>query len=572
VFDVLSLWTVVVVFGIVLALAPYLGSYFARVFLNRPAFGDAFWSPIERTVYRLMGTDPRRSMRSTEYFLAVVLVNGMMWAWLYGWFAFQSALPLNPLGIAPMAPDLAFHSASSFTTNTDFVHFIAESQTSEGVLLLAVQLAMFLSAATGLSVVVAFIRGFVRKDGRLGNFYVDLVRAVTRILLPLSLLGSLALLLGGVPQTFHSSVTFTTLTGGSQTVLLGPVASFQSISLVGSNGGGWYASNMASPYANPSELTNLFALGLMLVLPLSAPFTFAQLVRRPGEGLPYVGTTLAVLTVAVVLFLLFQSGGNPDLNAVGAVAPGSNGYPVGQETRFSFGSASAFQVVSVYANVGANNMALGSLTPGAQLSLLFGMFTQATPGGVGTGFGTLLIYALLAVFVGGLMVGRTPEYLGKKIGQSQVRWAAVVLLVHPLLVLIPLAVAVLGGFDPLSTGVGPASASSVPIQSHNFTIALYEFTSESSNNGSAMAPINDTTIFFNLAGGLVMLLGRFLPILAMLKVGGLFAEQDVLPPGPGTLKTRSLTFTLYLFFFVIVMTGLLFLPVIALGPLSQMGF
>ena len=571
-FDLLSLWSVVVVFGIVLALAPYLGSYFARVFLNRPAFGDAFWSPIERAAYRLMGTDPRRSMRAGEYFLAVVLVNGIVWLWLYGWFSFQSSLPLNPLGIPPMTQDLAFHSASSFTTNTDFVHFVAESQSSEGVLLFGVQLALFTSAATGLSVVVAFVRGFVRKDGRLGNYYVDLVRAVTRILLPLSLLASLVLVLAGVPQTLHSSVTFPTLTGGSQTVIVGPVATFQSISLVGSNGGGWYTSNMAAPYANPSELTDLFGIGLMLLLPLSAPFAFAQLVRRPGEGYPYLGTTLAVLFIAVVLFLLFQSGGNPDLAAVAGTTPGPNGYAVGQETRFSLGSASAFQVVSVYANVGASNMALGSLTPGAQLSLLFGMFTQATPGGVGTGFGTLLIYAILAVFVGGLMVGRTPEYLGKKIGQSQVRWAAAVLLLHPMLILVPLAVAVLGGFDPLTAGTNAGAASRVPIESHNFTVALYEFTSESANNGSAMGPIHDTTLFFNLAGGLVMLLGRFLPILAMLKIGGLFAEQEVLPPGPGTLKTRSLTFTLYLFFFVVVMTGLLFLPVLALGPLSQMGF
>ncbi|HEY6238814.1 MAG TPA: potassium-transporting ATPase subunit KdpA, partial [Thermoplasmata archaeon] len=207
-----------------------------------------------------------------------------------------------------------------------------------------------------------------------------------------------------------------------------------------------------------------------------------------------------------------------------------------------------------------------------QMSLLFGMFTQSTPGGVGTGFATLLVFAILAVFVGGLMVGRTPEYLGKKIGQQQVKWAALILLIHPALIMVPLAVAFLGGFDPLPVTSGNVPVGAIPVQAHAFTVALYEFTSESANNGSAMAPINDATLFFNVAGGIVMLAGRFLPILAMLQIAGLFSRQDVLPPGPGTLRTRSLTFTMYLALFVVILTGLLFLPVIALGPLSQLGF
>ena len=246
-FDAYSLWGVLVVFAVVLAMAPYLGSYFGRVYLNRPAFGDTFWGPIERAIYRLLGVDPRRSMRASEYFLTLLLVNGLVWVWLFLWFTLQPSLPLNPMHIPGMSWDLAFHSASSFTTNTDFVHFVAESQTSEGALMIGVQLALFLSAGTGLSVMVAFIRGFVRKDGTIGNFYVDLLRSVTRILLPLALLGSLVLLLFGVPESLQSTVTFQTLTGGTQTVVLGPVASFQSISFLGSNGGGWYAANAALP-------------------------------------------------------------------------------------------------------------------------------------------------------------------------------------------------------------------------------------------------------------------------------------------------------------------------------------
>ncbi|HEY6238058.1 MAG TPA: potassium-transporting ATPase subunit KdpA, partial [Thermoplasmata archaeon] len=355
-FDLLSLWDVAVVFGVVLAMAPYLGSYLGRVYLNRPAFGDTVLAPVERAIYRFLGTSPRQSMRAGEYFVALVLVNGFMAAWLFAWFSLQPSLPLNPGGTGPMTWDLAFHSAASFATNTDFVHFVSESALSEGTLVLAIQVAMFVSAATGLSVVAALVRGFIRKDGTVGNYYVDMVRTLTRVLLPIGLLGSLGFVLLGLPETFGTPVVVHTLTGGTQTIVLGPVASFQSISLFGSNGGGWYAANAASPLANPSQASNLFGLGLMLLLPTSAPFAFAQIVRRPGEGLPFLATSLAVLFVGITLFLAFQTASNPDLAGVPGLTAGTNGYPVGQETRFSVAGGAAFQVVSVYANVGASNM------------------------------------------------------------------------------------------------------------------------------------------------------------------------------------------------------------------------
>ena len=569
-FDVFALWDTALVFAVVFALAPFFGGYLARVYQNRPAFGDRVLQPIESAVYRLLGTSPRRSMTAREYTVAVLLFSAVTLVWLFAWFYLQGILPDNPGGVPGMSWDLAFHSSSAFVTNTDFVHFTPEVAIGQGVALFAIQLAMFTSAATGLSVGAAFARGFIRRDGTLGNFYVDLVRTMTRVLVPVALLAGFLLALFGVPETLATYAVVHPVVGGSQVIPLGPVASFQSISLLGSNGGGFYAANAGTPLANPSEASNLFEIGLMLLLPISFPFAFAQIVRRPGEGLPFVATMITVLFLGLGLFLAYQSIANADLSgssavqALGGVLPGSNGYPVGQETRFSFGSAAAFQVVSVYANVGANNMALGALSPIGQTSMLFGMFTQSTPGGDGTGFATLLVNAILAIFVGGLMVGRTPEYLGKKIGQAQVRWAAAILLIHPVAILLPLAGAVLGGFDPVNAGL-PA------VQAHSFTTVLYEFTSEAANNGSGMAPINDATPYFNLAGGVVMLVGRFLPIIGMLAIGGKFAEQEVIPAGPGTLKTRSVTFTVYLTAFLIVITGLLFLPVLALGPLSQLG-
>jgi K+-transporting ATPase ATPase A chain len=563
-FDIRSLWDVLLVLALALAIAPWFGSYLGRVYMNRPVFGDRLLTPVESAVYRLLGTSPRRSMRAREYMLALLLVNAATLLFLFCWFFFQDNLPLNPLGIPGMSWDLAFHSASSFTTNTDFTHFTNESQVSLGSLTVAWPVALFVSPATGLCVLAAMVRGFVRKDGTLGNFYVDMVRSITRLLLPLAILGAVVFVLLGVPETFTAYVTAHPLTGGAQTIYLGPVASFQSLSLIGSNGGGFYSANMASPLANPSALSDLWGIGLMLLFPLSAPFAFGEIVRRKNEAWPYVGTILIILAVALALFIGFQAATNPALSSVVGLGSQTNGYPVGQETRFSLPESSTFQVVSVFCNVGANSLQIGSLSPIAQLDLLFGMFTQSTPGGVGTGFAMLLLFAILGIFVAGLMVGRTPEYLGKKIGTSQVKWAALALLIHPATILLPFVVAVAGNFVAVD-------GSTIGVTAHNFTSVLYEFTSESANNGSALSTgsFNDTTLFFNVTGALVMLVGRFVPILAMLMVADLFSRQEALPAGVGTLRTASGTFTVYLCLFLIIVTALLFLPVMAMGPLAQ---
>ena len=563
-FALQSLWDVLLLIALVLAVAPFFGAYLGRVYLDRPAFGDVVLTPIETAVYRLLGTSPRRSMRATEYMLAVLLVNGGVFVFLYVFFFLQNALPLDATGAHGMSWDLALHSATSFTTNTDFTHFTSETQLSLGSLVIAWPLALFVSSATGLSVAAAMIRGFVRRNGTVGNFYVDLVRTITRLLLPLSFLFALVLVLVGVPQTFTNYLVAHPITGGTQEIVLGPVASFTSISLLGTNGGGFYSANAASPLANPSALSNLFEIFVMMLIPFSMPFAFGQIIRKRGEAWPFLGTILIVFAIAIGLFIAYQAASNPILTGIPSLGPQTAGYPVGQETRFSLPEASLFQVVSVYSNVGANNLQFGAVSPVAQLVLLFGMFTQSTPGGEGTGFGMLLLFAVLGIFVGGLMVGRTPEYLGKKISTGHVRWAALALLIHPATILIPFAVAVVGGFVSTASGSLPASA-------HTFTSVLYEFTSESANNGSSLSSgnWNDGTVFFNVAGTIVMLVGRYVPIWAMLKVGGMFSEQEVLPPGPGTLRTASGTFTLYITLFLLIVSVLLFLPVIALGPLAQ---
>jgi potassium-transporting ATPase potassium-binding subunit len=532
--------------------------------MNRPAFGDRILNPIESAVYRLLGTSPRKSMRPLEYMGALLLVNVGVFAFLYVWFLYQNLLPLDATGVPGMSWSLAVHSAASFTTNTDFTHFTNESQMSLGSEMIPWGLALFTSAATGLCAFAAMVRGFVRKDGTVGNYYVDMVRTITRVLLPLAILFAVILVLMGVPETFTNTVVAHPLTGGTTTIYLGPVASFQSLSFLGTNGGGWYSANAASPYANPSAVSNLFETGVMMLIPFSTPFAFATLVRRRGEAWPYLCTILIVFSIALGLFIAYQAATNPALASVPFLGPATNGYPIGQETRFSLPEGSLFQVVSVYSNVGANNMQIGAVSPVGQMVLLFGMFTQSTPGGEGTGFGTLLLFAVLAIFVGGLMVGRSPEYLGKKIGVPQVKWAALALLIHPAIILIPFSVAVVGG----QTGI---AAATIPASAHNFTSVLYELTSEAANNGSALssAYFNDTTPFWNITGAIVMITGRFVPIWAMLQIGGLFASQEELPPGPGTLRTASVTFTVYLTLILIIISALFFLPVLALGPLAQ---
>lgn len=560
-FDWTGLSEVVLVIAFAIAAGPPLGSYIARVFQLRPAFGDRFFGPFERFLYRLLGVSPRQGMRWKEYLGGLLLVNAALLVWVFFMMYFQQQFfPTQP-GFVPMSWDLAVHTAASFTTNTDFTHFAPESSWTLWGSLLAIMPPFFLSAATGFAVLAALARSFVRKDGILGNVYVDLIRGTTRILLPIAVLAAGAYVLLNVPDTLTHYVIAYPTGGSPYPIFLGPAAPWNAIELLGTNGGGIYGANAAAPLATPSLAANLFGSFLMLLLPFASAFAFGYIVRRPGEAYPLVGVMVIIFLLAVGLFLYWESTTN--LVAAGA--------------RFNFSADSFFQVTSLYNNVGATNLTIGQLNPLGQMVLFFGMFTQATPGGDGTGFGTLLVNVVVAVFLAGLMVGRTPEYLGKKVGLSQIRWAAAVLLVHPAAILIPTAITWAGGFAGFAAPplIGPCSHGLCPT-AHNFTTILYEFTSEAANNGSGYGYPNtavdgDANLYFNIVGAITMVAGRFLPILGMLVIAGRFAEQDTQPAGAGTLRTQSLTFTFYLALILIVVTALLFLPVLALGPLSQIG-
>ncbi|MCI4366632.1 MAG: potassium-transporting ATPase subunit KdpA [Thermoplasmata archaeon] len=557
-YSLASVADVALTLGIGLLVAIPLGRYMAKVYQGRPTMWDPVFLPIERVIYRGLGVNPRRSMGWKEYFVALLAVNLAAFVFLYLLLVDQQLLPLNALGAPNMDWTLAFHTSAAFLTNTDYQHYSGESQVSLLASLFGLQLMFFLSAATGLAVVVAFIRGFTRKDGSLGNFWVDLTRSFVWILLPISVVGAVLLALAGIPETFHQSILLPLVGGGTQTTPVGPLASWDSIEWLGSNGGGFFGANGGHPLQNPNAITNMMAIVLMMAIPFGTPVLFGNMIRKPGEALPLLATILVIFLIALGLFLYFQAS-YPFLAGNGVPVGQGNGYTLGAEARFTLPESDLFQVTSIYSNVGATSMSLGALTPGAQMVLLWGMFLQSVPGGVGTGFGTLLLEALLAIFVGGLMVGRTPEYIGKKLNRDTIKWAALAILSHPFAILIPLAVAYVLGYGVAAGG----------ISSHAFTVILYEFTSESANNGSGSGPINDATPFFNLAGAAIMLFGRYVPILAMLASAGALSRQTPLPPGPGTLRTESPTFTVYMILFIVVMTGLLFLPVLALGPFAQ---
>ncbi|MCI4349225.1 MAG: potassium-transporting ATPase subunit KdpA [Thermoplasmata archaeon] len=550
---------VLLTLAIGLAIAPLLGRHIANVYSGRSSRWDPFVGRVERLVYALMGIDANRAMTWRQYLRAVLLTDGAAIAFVFVLLQVQSDLAWNSLGAPAMSWHLALHTATAFGTNTDFQHYVPEQQVSQFAALFGLQSLMFLSPATGLCVFAALARGFSRKDGRLGNYYVDLVRTFTRILIPLTVIGALLFVLLGVPETLAQSATAFPLGSGRETIPLGPIASWDAIEFVGTNGGGFFAANAAHPFQNPSSASNFVAILLMMAIPFATPFAFARLVRRPGEVWPLFATILTIFLIGFTIFLIFE-GSNPYLPST---ADQSSGYLLGTENRFTISESALFQFTSVYTNTGATSMSLGSLTPFAQVSLMFGMFLQSTPGGDGTGFGVLLINVVLAVFLGGLMVGRSPEYLGKKIGMPEVKWAAAAILSHPFAILIPAAVAVVvpgilqsavGGFSP-----------------HGFTTVLYEFTSESANNGSGMGPINDTTVFFNVAGALIMLIGRYVTILALLAIAGSLSVRSPHRPGPGTLKTQSVTFWLFLTVFILITTALVFLPVLTLGPFSELG-
>jgi K+-transporting ATPase ATPase A chain len=529
-----------VVLGGTLTLAIPFGLYMARMISYEIRPLERTLAIVENGFYKLVGIDANKQMTWREYLFALLLVDGIVAVIFFIMLMVQNILPSSTPGLEGFSIDLAFMQASSFITNTDLQHYIGDQQLSILSQMVGVTFIMFVAPASAIAASFAFIRAFIRKNFGLGNFYVDFTRIVITLLLPVSFVSSLLLMVSGVPQTLDSSVSVETLEGEEQVINTGPVASMESIKELGSNGGGFFGSNSAHPFENPNGLTNAYEIFLILIIPLSLPIAYGKLVGK-GRGVSVLIVMLIGFGIAFAIALSQISG--PDL----------------LETRFgSFGSI-FFNVASIETNTGAANSALAGMSPSAVISLFLGMFVQAIPGAVGTGMMTMIIYIILTLFIVGLMVGKTPEFMSMKISPNDVKLAALIFLIHPALILIPTVIAfVTGNVQAIVEG---------KITPFMYTKALYEFTSAAANNGSDYFGASADTAFWNWSTGIVMLLGRFAPLGLMLAIAGSFTVKDrkeVMEP----IKTQGPLFISVLVIITFLLTVLTFFPFIVLGPFS----
>lgn len=540
---------------IVVAITPVFGRYIANVFMGEKTLLDPIMNPIERIIYALGGIVRKDDMTVGQYFRALLFTNIVMGVFVFLILVTQRALPLNPTRLGGMRWDLALHTTISFLTNTDQQHYSGENTLSYLSQTAALGFLMFTSAGTGLAVGIAFIRGLTGRT--LGNFFVDLVRAITRILLPLSLVGAIVLLALGVPQTFAGPLEVTTLEGSRQIIARGPVASFEIIKQLGENGGGFFGVNSAHPFENPNGASNLIETVAMLVIPASLIYTYGLFANNIKQAWLLFWMVFMMFVTLVGVTAIGEQQGNPAINAaLGTELPNLEG----KELRFGWAETALWAVTTTATMCGAVNGMHDSLTPTGGFSTMLNMFLQIIWGGQGTGTAYLFIYLILTVFLTGLMVGRTPEFLGRKIEKREIVLSSVILLVHPIAVLIPSAITL--AFPQTLAGITNPGF-------HGLSQVVYEYTSAAANNGSGFEGLNDNTIWWNLSTSLSILLGRYVPIFALLLLADSMARKQPVPETPATLRTDTTLFTAVTASIILILGVLTFFPVLALGPIAE---
>lgn len=540
---------------IVVVIVPFLGQYIAQVFLQKKSLLDPICQPIETLIYRVMGIRPDRSMTGWQYSRSILLSNLVMTVFVFLLIMFQGILPFNPTQMSAPRWDLALHTTISFVTNTDQQHYSGETALSYGTQVLALSYLMFTSAATGLAVGIAFIRGLTGKP--LGNFYVDLTLSITRILLPISIVGGILLLILGVPETLGGVVNLTTLDGITQTIARGPVAHFEIIKQLGENGGGFFGINSAHPFENPNAFTNLIEIVAMLAIPTSLIYTFGIISGNKKQGWLLFWMVFIIFIVLILIAAIGEFNGNPQVNQIiGANQPNLEG----KEIRFGWAQTALWAVVTTATMCGGVNGMLDSLMPAGGFATLFNMFLQVIWGGQGTGTAYLFVYLILSIFATGLMVGRTPEIFGRKIEKREIVFASVVLLIHPIAILIPSAITL--AFPKTLSGISNPGF-------HGLSQVVYEYTSAAANNGSGFEGLGDNTWWWNLSAIFSMILGRFVPIIALLLLADGMAQKTLVPETAGTLRTDTVLFTAVTAGVLLVLGALTFFPVLALGPIAE---
>jgi K+-transporting ATPase ATPase A chain len=545
---------------ILVVIVPFLGNYIARVFLGERTVLDPVMLPVEGIIYTTSGIRYQENMTALQYTRALLCSNLVMGILVYLLFMFQGIIPLNPTTLSAPTWDTALHTTISFLTNTDQQHYSGESTFSYFSQVAGLGFLMFTSAATGLAVGIAFIRGLTGRP--LGNFYVDLIQSITRILLPLSIVIALLLIILGVPETLAAPATAITLEGATQKIALGPVAHFEAIKQLGENGGGFFAVNSAHPYENPNGGSNLIETIAMVCIPASLIYTYGIFAGNKKQGWLLFWMVFIIYVALIIITAIGEYQGNPLVNTIlGGQQPNLEG----KEVRFGWAQTALWAVTTTATMCGAVNGMHDSLMPPGGFATLFNMFIQIIWGGQGMGTAYLFIYLILTVFLTGLMVGRTPEFLGRKIEKREIVLASVILLVHPIVVLIPSAIAL--AFSDTLSGI------SNPLF-HGLSQVVYEYTSAAANNGSGLEGLADsqpapTALWWNLSTCISLLAGRYLPIIALLLLADSMYRKQPVPETPGTLRTDTGLFTSVTAGVIIILGALTFFPVLALGPIAE---
>jgi K+-transporting ATPase ATPase A chain len=577
---------IAVYFLLLLALTKPMGIFMVKIFQGERTFLHPLLRPFERLIYRLCGVREEEEQRWTQYAGSLVAFSLVGFLFAYAIQRLQRFLPFNPMhfgtgqapsGATPLTPDLAFNTAVSFVTNTNWQNYGGESTLSYFVQMAALTVQNFVSAAAGVAVSIALVRGFARKQAQsIGNFWVDLTRATLYLFLPLSLVGALFLCSQGVIQNFKANIPVKTLEGATQTIPGGPVASQEAIKIVGTNGGGFFNANSAHPFENPNPLTNFVQLIMILGIPAGLTYAFGKMVGDTHQGWALFAAMSVLFLAGIFVAYPAEQAGNPLVANLGVQAAATHGQPggnmEGKEVRFGIAASVLYAVVTTDASCGAVNSMHDSYTPIGGLVPLFNLHMgEVVFGGVGAGLKGMLLFAIVAVFIAGLMVGRTPEYIGKKIEQKEVKMAMLALILMAASILGFTGVSSVAKFkkDGYLNPPGAATANMNNSGPHGFSEILYLYSSQTANNGSAFAGINGNTPWYNITGGLAMLIGRFLFIIPMLAVAGSLAAKKTTPATRGTLPTHNPLFVGLLVGTVIVVGALTFFPALSLGPIVE---
>ncbi|MCW5686986.1 MAG: potassium-transporting ATPase subunit KdpA [Pseudolabrys sp.] len=552
-------WTQIALYcAIIVALTPIVGGYMTRVFNGERTFLSPVLRPVEGLIYRFGGVDEKNEQHWLTYTVAMLLFHAGGFAILYAVLRLQDALPFNPAGQAPVAPDLAFNTAISFITNTNWQNYGGESTLSYLTQMLGLTPQNFLSAATGIVLAVALIRGFARASAKtVGNFWVDVTRCTLYILLPMCIVFTLFLVWQGMPQTLGPYVEATTLEGAKQTIAVGPVASQVAIKMLGTNGGGFFNANASHPFENPTALSNFVQMLSIFVLGAALTNVFGRMVGNQRQGWAILAA-MGVLFIAGVAFCYWaEAYGTHTLSALGL----TGGNMEGKEVRFGIVGSALFAVITTAASCGAVNALHDSFTAlGGMIPLINIELGEIVIGGVGAGLYGMLLFVILTVFVAGLMVGRTPEYVGKKIEAREVKMGMLAILILPLMIL---------GWTAIAVVYPPAVASMANAGPHGFTEVLYAYSSQTGNNGSAFAGLTGNTFFYNLSGAVAMFIGRFWMIVPAMAIAGSLAQKKMVAASAGTFPTTGGLFVGLLVGVILIVGGLTFFPALALGPIVE---